>query len=387
MELEFNCPYCTAAIRVDASAAGKLGHCPKCGIKLRVPELPDQPAAAPLAPTSAVPPLEVLSDELVPPVQSSSLPGTMPLPPVIPQPVGPAAAKSPVASRFKPRRRGTPAWAGLVPPILFGGLLLLVLALLWYWNLPNYTGTLTGEVVPANYSLSAVLHGQAAGAPPAEFRSWMGHLLQFPITLVDPQGAISVRYLSKDGQRLTVLLEPGPEMMLVRVPLHAHAAIKKYHVQQVARLEEARQQELASALKQICTDWKAAQETGGRLENLGQYMRELGFNTHVQGLGRICEAVANNGVYPCVAEDDAGHLTFLVPRGTARFQIRERPGSAFFPSPLKLDVTVTPPAAAPVPGEAEPVLPMQEIETAPLPEPEVSPDLQPFLDNANTAGQ
>ena len=37
MAIEFDCPYCTAAIRVNDTAAGKRGACPKCGTSLIVP--------------------------------------------------------------------------------------------------------------------------------------------------------------------------------------------------------------------------------------------------------------------------------------------------------------------------------------------------------------
>ena len=47
MAIEFNCPYCTAAIRVPDAYAGKQGRCPKCDTKLLIPyvPLPNQTAA------------------------------------------------------------------------------------------------------------------------------------------------------------------------------------------------------------------------------------------------------------------------------------------------------------------------------------------------------
>ncbi|MEX0716942.1 MAG: hypothetical protein WD066_10155 [Planctomycetaceae bacterium] len=49
MAIEFHCPYCTAAVRVADSAAGKRGTCPKCAQKVMVPLLGEataQPVAA-----------------------------------------------------------------------------------------------------------------------------------------------------------------------------------------------------------------------------------------------------------------------------------------------------------------------------------------------------
>ena len=47
MAIQFNCPYCTAPIRVGDEAAGKVGKCPKCATKLRVPApVVERPEAA-----------------------------------------------------------------------------------------------------------------------------------------------------------------------------------------------------------------------------------------------------------------------------------------------------------------------------------------------------
>jgi hypothetical protein len=39
MAIQFNCPYCTAPIKVPDSSSGKIGRCPKCETRLRVPDL------------------------------------------------------------------------------------------------------------------------------------------------------------------------------------------------------------------------------------------------------------------------------------------------------------------------------------------------------------
>ncbi len=51
MPIQFNCPYCTATVRVPDSAAGKAGRCPKCETKIRIPDVgPAAPAPAGAAP-------------------------------------------------------------------------------------------------------------------------------------------------------------------------------------------------------------------------------------------------------------------------------------------------------------------------------------------------
>ncbi|MFN9719286.1 MAG: hypothetical protein ACK58L_11355, partial [Planctomycetota bacterium] len=76
MAIEFNCPYCTAAIRVPDAYGGKQGRCPKCDTRLLVPTIqrPDAsdhgahgvPAGVtpgPAIPVSAVPPAPEVSHE------------------------------------------------------------------------------------------------------------------------------------------------------------------------------------------------------------------------------------------------------------------------------------------------------------------------------------
>ena len=52
--LQFSCPYCTASVKVPDSASGKLGACPKCGTKIRIPSVP-VPPVAPKAPQQTMP--------------------------------------------------------------------------------------------------------------------------------------------------------------------------------------------------------------------------------------------------------------------------------------------------------------------------------------------
>lgn len=68
MAIEFQCPYCTATIRVPDAFAGKRGSCPKCATKVLVPAIAPPPgyvppaarpapAAGPIGPSVPVPPL------------------------------------------------------------------------------------------------------------------------------------------------------------------------------------------------------------------------------------------------------------------------------------------------------------------------------------------
>jgi predicted Zn finger-like uncharacterized protein len=103
MAIEFQCPYCTAMIRVGDDAAGKRGKCPKCATTLMVPR-PQAPGSAtgPVDGIDQSPDDDIVIPELVPEIQT-----------------GPQAS---VTSRVRRRRRKQ---GGLLFPLVCGGVLLL----------------------------------------------------------------------------------------------------------------------------------------------------------------------------------------------------------------------------------------------------------------------
>ncbi|MEZ5943474.1 MAG: hypothetical protein R3C18_18930 [Planctomycetaceae bacterium] len=344
MELEFDCPYCTSAVRVSAEYAGKVGRCPKCDTRLRIPELPDStqaPAANP-----EVPPLETISDEVLTPPQVA-VPGVAP-----PQPGAPVQPQagwapsydpnSPVEKLRKKKRQGTPLMA-LVPPLLFGGIFLLVGAGYWYFSLPSYKGELEGTVIDSGYALSVTLDGVSSGAPREEHLAWTRRLFQTPVMLTDNEKFLGVRYLSKDGQHLTVLLEPGAKTELVQVPITSLKAVARYYDLHENDMLEARNEELAEALTDISLAWAEVAETTQQLDSLAKYTERLAYNAHVMGLGHVCEAEVGKEIYPCVGEDAQQHLIFLVPKGTNYFVVRERKETRVFPARLHVEVKVVRP--------------------------------------------
>ncbi|MCA9079215.1 MAG: hypothetical protein KDA58_01600 [Planctomycetaceae bacterium] len=370
--LEFNCPYCTASIRVGLEAAGKVGRCPKCETKIRVPELPEDAAVEAPAPAT-IPPMEVLSDEVLPPptgvpvapttAAQSITAATGWTPPVDPD--------SPLERLRRKRRQGSPL-AALIPPAIFGVLLIVGIGGFWWWNQPSYSGSMLGTVVQSDYSLAAELAGGSLGAPTGAFHGLMQELFQQPVDL--RSSVINLRYLS-DGQSLTILIRPGLETKLVQVPLTDNRWISKFYAGHHDQLNGYRLDELQSALKKVCTDWQDATNAGRELETLPNYRETLAINAHVQGLGRICEALVGNERYPCVAEDSLGRLIFLVPADAKSFSIRERPASELghasqFSPALDIKVTITEPEEQQSPASTddggEPAEPIPYIGDEPM---------------------
>lgn len=367
--LEFNCPYCTAEIRVGLEAAGKVGRCPKCQTRIRVPELTDIPKSDAAA-TPSVPPMETLADEVL--VESRTPLPDIPSPvgsvlpaPSIAQPAGwtpPVDPASPLERLREKRRKGSP-YAALIPPLFFGAIFLVIGVVYWIWSQPSYEGTMTGTVVISSYALATDLAGQSYGAPPQPFKSLMQELFQRPVDL--RSSLINLRYMS-DGQNLRILIRPGVDTKLVQVPLGDNKSVAKFYRNHQDELDGYRLDEMQGALKKLCADWTTASEAGRELETLPKYRETIALNAHVSGLGRICEAIVGNERYPCVEEDAAGRLMFLVPVETKSFNIRERPAAdlghaRLFPSTLDIHVKVVIPAERVVPAAAPASAPQSTI--------------------------
>ena len=104
MAIQFQCPYCSATIRVPDTASGKSGQCPKCQARLKIPEVTPPLAAPPPLPdppTPALPPKKgpLLGDQstvfVLPPIESDPVrmsgPIIGPPPEIAPPPPAPAA--------------------------------------------------------------------------------------------------------------------------------------------------------------------------------------------------------------------------------------------------------------------------------------------------------
>ena len=132
MAIEFDCPYCTAAIRVNDTAAGKRGACPKCGTSLIVPR-----------------PAEVVTEVVESPAASAH-PEPDVIPDVVPDMV-PEFQSRPQASVSSRVRRRRHRRGGLMFPLACGGLLLLAITVAWFLNDPTrFQGSLVGELTASD---------------------------------------------------------------------------------------------------------------------------------------------------------------------------------------------------------------------------------------------
>ncbi|MEZ6058360.1 MAG: hypothetical protein R3C01_16795 [Planctomycetaceae bacterium] len=120
MAILFDCPYCTAPIKVADAAAGKVGRCPKCETKLTVPIPPRKPGEAPHPPAIA----DAQSPPPTTPAAASSIPAETP--PVLETPATPrspatSSAPKPPVGTSKASAKAAPPSSPLPPrPVVRG---------------------------------------------------------------------------------------------------------------------------------------------------------------------------------------------------------------------------------------------------------------------------
>lgn len=368
MAIEFNCPYCTATVRVGDEASGKIGRCPKCDTRIRVPSIaPPQGGPVP-KPTRSIEetPSETDISLSGPPAAASAVPAA----PADPETPGEfpfiQTESTPVTTssylRQKRAKKPNPL-AGLLPPLLFGGLLIGIGWVYLSWSRPAYEATVSGTRLDSSEMRTRTIQGSRFDIPQETFNRLVDDLRQ---NLSDVySNLVQLQFRGGPGG-LEIGLRPGVDADLVKVPVLSVPSVHQYYEEQYGAWDDARLAEMQRALASLCNDWVTAPEERKSV-TLQEYRYELAYNAFVFGLGRICEAVIANVRYPCVHEDAQGFLYFLVPTGTEQFVIRERRDlleqhGPFFPTKFEITVQVhaepseetkpvQQPASDPIPSE------------------------------------
>jgi hypothetical protein len=365
MAIQFNCPYCTSAIRVADDAAGRIGKCPKCGTRLRVPR-PDVPgAAAPhTGPVEPLPSPPLPSPDLAAPLESeidnpfAGMLAPPPAPPV-PPPQPPAAAKDtspfaaldtaaavdvddPLPSLRHRRRKGPGLAVKVAVPLVFLLILFGIGGGYWWSQRPTMTGDLPGERLPTDTLLSASIPASLVDAPEAAYDAAVDGLVETPQTI-----ATDLMFVEFVGgpEGLQVRLQAGPDTELVRVSVRSNPLLARVADEQAEALNADRLREFRTAAREFVEAWRDSRSSGMLFGNTAAYRDTLGVNALLRGVGYHSTAIIDRQAYPCVHEDDDGRLYFVVPRGTTGFVLTERTRdgqASVFPSEYRFQVTVAP---------------------------------------------
>lgn len=379
MTISFHCPFCTAAIQVDDSAAGKPGRCPMCASQVKVPrpapaEAPPQPEPVPVAEVPAEPLPAV--GEYVPAEspfvdprfsQPLSQPGLLP-DPTRSSPL-PASAVARKVQRRARRRRGL--WI----PVLFIGIFVAVIAALTGPSIDwaSFTGDLSGELTGSSLDdldrEPTRLSCKGAALPSRQVQGILEHFVKEPVVLSGSLMNAQVRG-SEDGLLLSV--RSGRETGWYRVDPNSNPRFAKYLIEQFEALETRRAADVKQALDDFLAVAVRVQGRQAPTDDYSPFRDRLLVPGMVRGLGYHVAALVGRELYPCVVESKEGQLYFLLPRNTQQFTIvgKKLPnGSTPFPGKFVVNV------------EARTARDRVTIEALPTPEPEPAMSNEPSPDS------
>ena len=317
MAIEFNCPYCTAAIRVPDMYAGKQGRCPKCDTRLLIPSvpLPNQPA-----PTVSSSPAGAAIDLPVAPVQNpivSQGPITGAEDPFAVRPVVTPAVKS---RRRHSRRRPSRALVIGVPVICFL-VLFGCIALTLTSSLPTLHGELTGRPLDGMMLPKSTIPWQELSLNAEDRKILQNSLSTQPESL---KSQVIVCRLSADDDGIIVTLAAQPESQWIAVDVSAEKPLALWRRKEGPPLNRHRLDELTATATAYAKD-KLQKINGEQLAVDAVAVRDkVTLNAGGGALSYAVQAIANSTIFPCAAEDAQGQLYFCLPKTVKSFVIQGR---------------------------------------------------------------
>lgn len=364
MAIEFDCPRCSATIRVPDAYSGRQGRCPQCNERLLVP-LVAVPEAAPqiaMLPTS---PLTVQTPAAVPGAAFAVPPAAVPAGAVSPMPpdsvpqvaasgamaagaiaagamaAGPAAAGAAAAgaggtslapaaatarrgrgksSRFNRRR---PSRALVIGIPVIGFLLLLAILALTIPGGPELQGELRGRLLAEKSLPRTVVPWSDTGVSAEQQQVLQAALSENPETFSSE--LMVCRVLGTPaGLEIQLTAATGARWCAVNPHEAGQKALALWLKQQRVRLGEQRRSEMTQTLSAWCQD-KLRQISGESIAIDAAGARDNGvLNATVDSLGYSVQARAGKRLVRAAAEDDAGWLYFCVPADTESLVVEGR---------------------------------------------------------------
>ena len=360
MAIEFNCPYCTAVIRVPDNAGGGKGRCPKCATRISVPKVSTPKRGTPpvepkvvLAPPPTEQPLFTL-DVSLPEVTSSgnSIPGVDPLE------VNFADASSATDDALssdpmdifssehhadtvtsKPRRKKSGVgWK--VPAAVV--VLLFAAAGGWFFWHEQMGASLSGDLIaetadelelPPGFVEKSLLGSSSEVAD-----TILTKLAKSPLPLTSSLMQVQ---LSGYKKGLLIRLNLGLQSRFYRVDVSDNLPLRQFRSKHAPELEGRRVFEVEQAAKSFATAYGLVLAKKSDMSSIAEFRDTLALPALVRGVGHQLIATHGRTAYPCVYEDSEGAWYFLMPPDVKSFVITGRKdanGTVPFPATFKVKV-------------------------------------------------
>ncbi|MCH8829617.1 MAG: hypothetical protein IID45_08575 [Planctomycetes bacterium] len=375
MAIQFNCPFCTAPIRVPDAAGGKRGRCPKCKTKLKVPK-PEIPAAiSPAKPKAGktrgrvaaepTPSFDGIDEDILP--EPSISPAIDPVPTTASKAVPieslvepddlladrfaapvaspPAAVRPPTSyARLLKRRRSRRGWFWV--PVFLGVLLVGGIAGWFFWQSGS---KLRGEL-KAVQLVDEELKPRTLGYSDIDMDEYdVDRVLEYfkkdnhPIGTLEGDRGLMLHEVESVGGGLEIRVFETKSMAFYRVNIAAEKPLLAYYKKHRKSLQKRRDKTLKSAATKFFKEsLKTVEDEQRGSPDYDLFRRDVAINVHVGGLGFHLVAIVDNTRYPCIYEDDEA-IYFLLPKGIKSFQLKGRKfDDGTTPFPGRYTVKVTP---------------------------------------------
>lgn len=328
MAIEFNCPYCTAAIRVPDTAAGKRGTCPKCATKLLVPaiEIPEaNDVPKPIPSTSEAP----NTSDVAPPSEFTSTTGPVDMPPVALNSIAgensiPIVKTSPQAGRPgrkkkkrrpRGRRRNSGLW--ILMPLAAVALLVAVLLFVFYQPPLKLEGMLTGTRISAVNIAPGKLNANDVDVSADEFARAVESLTAAPLILTSQLVRTEISG-SEDSIVVDINMTSTAEFVSVDI---SDPALKQFISDNAVTFGQQKLHRLRTSATQLVKE--LSQDGERRLTNPSTLRNAVALNLLRNGFGFVIDGQSGTLLCPCVYES-GNQVWFAVPAGTTSFLLRGR---------------------------------------------------------------
>jgi len=330
MAIEFNCPYCTATIRVPDAYAGKQGRCPKCDTKLLIPNvpLPNQPA---LGNQPAMPPgmqdlLAAFNSQIPHLAETPFAPEQAPnglkgdaAPSDDPFAVRPVTTTT-KSRRRKARRRPSRALVIGLPVICF----LVMFGIIAYSlmdSLPQLHGDLPARKMDGLMLPPTTIPWSDIAVGADDRKVLQQELTTHPDTLTSQ--VMSCR-MSGSDEGIVVTLSSTPESQWIVVDTSLEKPLAIWRRKEAPQLNRFRLEEMQTAMAAYARG-KLLKADGKQIAIDSTTVRDkVALNASGRALSYVVHAIVDSTIFPCAAEDGSGQLCFCLPKNVTHFKIAGR---------------------------------------------------------------
>ena len=333
MAIEFDCPRCSATIRVPDAYSGRQGRCPQCNERLlvplvAVPSAPPTPLAAPNTPAPAwTAPAPVALPETqtaipatpaAPPI-SAAAPATLP---ITDSPIAKAGRTSRgKTSRYSRRRPSRALIVGI--PVVGFLMLMAILALTIDFGAADLSGELQGKVL-AEKSLPRTVVAWSEVSVSADDQQLLQNALAENPETFSSELLVCRLTAAPAGLEIQLTAASGSKWCAVNPHDAGQKALALWLKQQRERLGTLRRAEMIETLNAWCRD-KVQQIQGQQVSIDAGLARDKGvLNATVDSLGYAVQGRVGKRLIRAAAEDQTGWLYFCVPGDAADMIVEGR---------------------------------------------------------------